>query len=86
MTVGTKMHQTLASLEAATAEMKTFALDTDDKTAKAAFSQYAKQLEGICKGLSSRCEYIGQQEPQYQVFNEAIKQESQQSSKQPKHS
>ena len=81
MTVGTKMHQTLASLEAATAEMKTFALDTDDKTAKAAFSQYAKQLEGICQGFSSRVQYIGQQEPQYQVFNEAIrKQEAEQKS------
>lgn len=73
MTVGTKMHQTLASLESATANMKTFAMDTDDKTAKATFSQYVNQLENICQGLTARCDYIEQQEPQYKVFNEAIK-------------
>ena len=78
MTIGTKMHQTLASLESAAASMKTFAMDTEDKNAKASFSQYAKQLEGICQGLSSRCDYIEQQEPHYQVFNQAINQANKQ--------
>ena len=72
MTVGTQMHQALASLESAAASIKAFALETQDKNAKAMFSQYAKQLDDMCQGLSSRCNYIEQQEPQYQVYNQAI--------------
>ncbi|MCL0032781.1 DUF1657 domain-containing protein [Peptococcaceae bacterium] len=34
MTVGQKMHQTLASLENAAATMKSFGLDTQDKNVK----------------------------------------------------
>jgi len=34
LTVGTQMHQTLASLESACADLKSFALETEDKTAK----------------------------------------------------
>lgn len=78
MTVGTKMHQTLASLESVTANMKTFALETEDKSAKQMFSQYVQQLESMCQGLSARCDYIEQQEPQYKVFQNAIQQGQQQ--------
>lgn len=78
MTVGTKMHQTLATLESVTANMKTFALETEDKTAKQMFAQYAQQLESVCQGLSARCDYIEQQEPQYKVFQNAIQQGAQQ--------
>lgn len=74
MTVGTKMHQTLATLESAKANMKSFALDTDDKVAKKMFSQYEQQLESICQGMSARCNYIEQQEPQYKVHENAIQQ------------
>lgn len=84
MTVGTKMHQTLASLESAAASLKTFALETEDKSAKATFSQYGQQLEGICQGLSARINYIEQQEPQYQVYNQAIQQAAQQNNQQQK--
>ncbi|MCR4442415.1 MAG: DUF1657 domain-containing protein [Peptococcaceae bacterium] len=84
MTVGTKIHQTLASLEAATAEMKTFALETEDKAAKQMFSQFAQQLDSICHGLSARVNYIEQQEPQYKVFNNAIQQGNQQNAQQNK--
>lgn len=69
MTIGTKMHQTLASLESATASMKTFALETQDKTAKKMFSDYAHQLENICQGFRGRVNYIEQEEPQYKVFS-----------------
>jgi len=82
MTVGTKMHQTLASLEAATAEMKTFALETEDKAAKSMFSQFAQQLDSICHGLSGRINYIEQQEPQYKVFQNAIQQGNEQQNQQ----
>jgi len=84
MTVGTKIHQTLASLEAATAEMKTFALEAEDAAAKQMFSQFAQQLDSICNGLSARVNYIEQQEPQYKVFNNAIQQGNQQHAKQNK--
>lgn len=82
MTVGTKMHTTLASLETVTANMKTFALETEDKQAKQMFAQYAQQLESISQGLSARCNYIEQQEPQYKVFDNAIKQGVQQQNQQ----
>lgn len=74
MTVGTQMHQTLATLQSAMASMKTFALETEDKTAKQMFAQYAQQLDSICQGMSARCDYIEQQEPQYKVFENAVKQ------------
>lgn len=78
MTVGTMMHQTLASLEGAKANMKTFAIQTEDKTAKQMFAQYANQLESICQGMSSRCNYIEQQEPQYKVFQNMLEPQQQQ--------
>lgn len=69
MTVGQQMHQTLASLEGATTDMKTYALETQDQTAKQMFSSFAKQLDGICQGLKGRVDYIEQQEPQYKVLD-----------------
>lgn len=78
MTVGTQMHQTLASLESACASLKTFALETEDKTAKKMFAEYSQQLDSICQGMKARCNYIEQQEPQYKVFDNAIQQGVQQ--------
>jgi hypothetical protein len=60
MTVGTKMHQTLASLESVKANMKSFALETEDKAAKKMFAEYAQQLKSVCQGLGTRCNYIEQ--------------------------
>ncbi|WP_198142428.1 DUF1657 domain-containing protein [Syntrophaceticus schinkii] len=37
VTIGVKVNQVLASLESATAELKTFALDTQDKTLRRCF-------------------------------------------------
>lgn len=82
MTVGTKMHQTLATLESAKANLKTFALETEDKTAKKMFAEYSQQLEGICQGMKARCDYIEQEEPQYKVFQNAIQQGIQQEQQQ----
>jgi cell division protein FtsW (lipid II flippase) len=51
---------------------------TEDKTAKQMFAQYANQLESICQGMSSRCNYIEQQEPQYKVFQNMLEPQQQQ--------
>jgi hypothetical protein len=67
MTIGEKMHQTLATLESAAANLQTFAIDTQDQTAKKMFNDLNKQLEGICQSLKGRVNYIEQQEPQYKL-------------------
>lgn len=67
MTVGEKMHQTLASLEGAAANLKTFALETQDKGAKQMFTDLNQQVEVICQTLKGRVNYIEQQEPQYKI-------------------
>lgn len=67
MTIGQKMHQTLASLEGAAANLKTFALDTQDKNAQQMFNNLSGQVENICTALKGRVNYIEQQEPQYKI-------------------
>ncbi|MGQ9755471.1 MAG: DUF1657 domain-containing protein [Desulfotomaculales bacterium] len=74
LTIGQKLHQTLNSLETAAAEMKTYALDTQDKTAQQMFSNYARQLEDIARGLRGRVNYVESQEPQYKVYEQQQKQ------------
>lgn len=68
MTIGTKMHQTIASLEGAAANLKTFALDTKDPAAKQMFIALNQQVGGVCQVLRSRVNYIEQQEPQYRMM------------------
>ncbi|HHW55822.1 MAG: DUF1657 domain-containing protein [bacterium] len=75
MTVGQKMHQTLASLESARADLSSFALDTQDQTAKQAFNNAANQLDSIVNTLKSRINYVEQQEPQYKVRQQQNKQQ-----------
>ncbi|GAW92000.1 DUF1657 domain-containing protein [Calderihabitans maritimus] len=70
MTIGQKMHTTLASLEGAIADFKTFALETQDQNAKQQFSAYAKQLEDITNGLKGRVNYIESQEPTYKQYQQ----------------
>ncbi len=69
MTVGVKMHQTLASLESAAANLKTFALDTEDKTAKDMFFGWSDQIANVAQSMKGRVNYIEAQEPQYKVKN-----------------
>jgi len=82
MTVGTRLHQTLASLEGVKADLESFALETEDTQAKSEFSQYAKQLESITQGFKQRVNYVEQQEPQYKVKEQA-QQRAQQSPQRP---
>jgi len=70
VTIGVKVNQVLASLESATAELKTFALDTQDNNAQKMFSDYSKQLEEIKNGIKGRVNYLEEQEPQYKVFEQ----------------
>jgi len=67
MTVGTKMHQTLANLEGAAADLKTFALETQDQQAQKMFTDLNRQVENICQSLRGRVNYIEQEEPQYKM-------------------
>ncbi|SMB99051.1 Protein of unknown function [Thermanaeromonas toyohensis ToBE] len=71
MTIGTRMHQCLTSLEGAIADLKSFALETQDKNAQKQFTDYANQLENIAQGLKGRINYIEGQEPQYRVYQQA---------------
>ncbi|MGB9662470.1 MAG: DUF1657 domain-containing protein [Moorellaceae bacterium] len=74
MTIGTRMHQCLTSLEGAVADLKSFALETQDQNAKKQFVDYANQLENITQGLKGRINYLEGQEPQYKVFQQAQQQ------------
>ncbi|MBU7007099.1 DUF1657 domain-containing protein [Phosphitispora fastidiosa] len=67
MTVGDKIHQTLASLEGAAANLKTFALETNDQNAKQMFNDLSGQVETISNSLKGRVNYVEQQEPQYKI-------------------
>jgi len=65
VTVGTKMQQTIASAESVKANLKTFALETQDQQAKQMYQQLAQTMENVISSLQSRMNYIEQEEPQY---------------------
>lgn len=65
MTVGTQMQQTIASCESAMANLKTFALETQDENAKQLFQNLAQQQQSIVENLNARLKYIQEEEPQY---------------------
>lgn len=67
MTVGTKVHQALASLRSLEGQLETFALDTDDQQAKQMYNQCRQQLAQISGQLASRVNYMEQEEPTYKV-------------------
>ncbi|KZL91155.1 DUF1657 domain-containing protein [Clostridium magnum] len=65
MTVGTQMQQAIAGIQSAAATMKTFALQTEDKTAKQEFQEIGQNLDSALEVLKGRQQYIEEQEPQY---------------------
>lgn len=67
MTVGQKLHQTVATLESAVGNLKSFALDTQDQNAKQQFDLYARQIDQIVQGLKQRTNYVEAQEPAYKM-------------------
>lgn len=74
MTIGDKLHTTLASLRTAKASFEQFAMDTNDKMAKQMYFELANELDGAVKKLEGRVNYVEQQEPQYKVRQQAMQQ------------
>ncbi|MGB9867731.1 MAG: DUF1657 domain-containing protein [Bacillota bacterium] len=69
MTVGEKLHQCLAQSESVHAQLKSFALDTQDQAAKQAFAQMADAMEThVVKPLRARVSAAESEEPAYRVF------------------
>ena len=71
MTVGVKLQQTIASAQTVAANLKSFALDTQDQQAKQLFKQLAQSMDNTVLTLESRLNFVMQQEPQYRQFNHA---------------
>lgn len=67
MTVGKKLHKTLASLRSAKADMETYALETEDKQAQQLYNNGAEQLNQLVNNFANRVNYTEQEEPQYKV-------------------
>lgn len=65
MTVGIKMQQTIASAESIVSNLKSFALDTQDKEAKRMFNDMAQAQQTVVDNLKGRLNYIQNEEPQY---------------------
>lgn len=65
MTVMTQMKQAIAGVQSTAATMKTFALQTEDESAKKDFQQLAKTFDDALLILQGREQYIEEQEPQY---------------------
>ncbi|HHY72529.1 MAG TPA: DUF1657 domain-containing protein [Bacillus bacterium] len=65
MTVATQVKQTLAGLKSAQASFETFALQTDNKSAKQMYQSAAQQTQQIVDTISTRLQEIQNEEPQY---------------------
>ncbi|MBA4493950.1 DUF1657 domain-containing protein [Paenactinomyces guangxiensis] len=65
MTIGTKIQQTVASAESVAANLKSFALDTNDQQAKQMYNQLAQNVEAIIQQLKNREQQVMAEEPQY---------------------
>ncbi len=65
MTVGTQVKQTIAGLKSAQASFETFALATDNQSAKQIYQTAAQQTQSIIDSIVPRLQEIQQEEPQY---------------------
>ncbi|MGE5632958.1 MAG: DUF1657 domain-containing protein [Caulobacteraceae bacterium] len=65
MTVGTKMQETIATAESVMANLKTFALETQDQNAKQVFNTLAQTQKTIIDSLTNRLQFIQSEEPQF---------------------
>jgi protein-tyrosine-phosphatase len=65
MTVGTKIQQTVASAESVAANLKSFALDTNNQQAKQLYNQLAQNVDSIVQQLKTREQQVMSEEPQY---------------------
>ncbi len=67
MTVGDKLHKTLASLRGCKADMESFTMETNDKNAKQLYADSAEQLEQIISSISGRVNYVEDEEPAFNM-------------------
>jgi hypothetical protein len=65
MTVISDVKQTIASLKSAQASLETFALATDNQSAKQIYQTAAQQTQQIVDSLNPRLQEIQKEEPQY---------------------
>jgi protein-tyrosine-phosphatase len=65
VTVGTKIQQTVARAESVTANLKSFALDTNNQQAKQLYNQLAQNMDSIVQQLKNRAQQVMSEEPQY---------------------
>lgn len=65
MTVGTQVKQALSGLKSAQASFETFALATDNQSAKQLYQQAAQQTQAVLDSLEPRLQEIQAEEPQY---------------------
>lgn len=65
MPTGTKLETALASAKGLAADMKTFSLDTDNQEAKQMFNQLASTMDNVAQTIQARCDFVKQEEPQY---------------------
>lgn len=65
MTVITNVKQTIAGLKSAQANLETFALATDNQSAKNIYQDAAQQTQQIIDSLNPRLQEIEKEEPQY---------------------
>lgn len=65
MPTNTKLEKTIAGLQGAAADLKTYSQDTNDQQAKQMFNQISQTIEGAVNQLKSRLDFIKQEEPQY---------------------
>lgn len=65
MTVGTQMQQTIANCESVLANLKIFALETQDQNVKQMFQNITQQQQDVVDNLQARLQYIQEEEPQY---------------------
>ena len=65
MTVISDVKQTIAGLKSAQANLETFALSTENQSAKQTYQTAAQQTQAIIDSLNPRLQEIEQEEPQY---------------------
>lgn len=65
MTVATQVKQTLAGLKSAQASFETFALGTENKSAKQLYQDAAQQTQAVIDLIQPRLQQIEEEEPQY---------------------
>jgi len=65
VTIASQVAQCLANIEGAAANLKSFALQTQDQQAKQMFQQLSQSMDQSAQQLRGRMDYIMQQEPQY---------------------